>query len=318
MPADKLNILMLGGAKRVSIGRMLIEAGHKCGVEVQLYAYELSADLAISSIADVIVGKRWDDVDLMDHLSAVVDRYDIRVVIPFVDQAVSVAARLIARIPSLTGPVCDADNATLWLDKLASQDKFVEFGLNPPLIACDIDPAIAKPRFGSASKGIMIFDSYRNVPAAIVDSDDYVVQRYIASRQEITVDCFVDSLRQTKVVSPRLRLEVSGGEVVRSVTCSDAQVEQLSRVFLEKSRITGAVTLQFLRHCGDDRSDLPMIMEVNPRLGGGVVCSIHAGADIPLMIVKEALGQSVDEAKAADGVEIARYPQEVVVKGGDR
>jgi len=33
-----------------------------------------------------------------------------------------------------------------------------------------------------------------------------------------------------------------------------------------------------------------MIMEINPRLGGGAVAAVHAGADIPAMIISEALG----------------------------
>ena len=53
-------------------------------------------------------------------------------------------------------------------------------------------------------------------------------------------------------------------------------------------------------------------MEINPRLGGGAVCSVHAGADIPGMILDEAMGVTCHRAPYRPGTEIARYLQEVV------
>lgn len=74
--------------------------------------------------------------------------------------------------------------------------------------------------------------------------------------------------------------------------------------------LRGAVTLQFLR---DKDSERLMLMEINPRLGGGVICSIQAGADIPGMIVDEAVGKSPEPAdEIKPGVLICRYFEEVV------
>ncbi len=55
-----------------------------------------------------------------------------------------------------------------------------------------------------------------------------------------------------------------------------------------------------------------LLMEINPRLGGGCVCSVHAGADIPSLIIGEALGEKLSSLSALAGVEISRYPAETV------
>lgn len=65
---------------------------------------------------------------------------------------------------------------------------------------------------------------------------------------------------------PRKRLEVVGGEVSRTVTLRDDRIMELSRKVIERLHLRGAVTLQFLRDITTDRM---LLMEINPRLGGG-------------------------------------------------
>ena len=83
----------------------------------------------------------------------------------------------------------------------------------------------------------------------------------------------------------------------------------LARTALSKLELLGAVTIQLIR---DLDSGALYIMEINPRLGGGAVCAVHAGADIPGMIIDEARGIVPTGADYRPGTEIARYMQEVV------
>ncbi len=63
-----VNILFLGGAKRVSIGRMFIDAGRRMGFEVKLFSYELESHVPVSVIAEIIIGLRWRDPNLLKHM----------------------------------------------------------------------------------------------------------------------------------------------------------------------------------------------------------------------------------------------------------
>ena len=74
--------------------------------------------------------------------------------------------------------------------------------------------------------------------------------------------------------------------------------------------LRGPVTLQFLHDLDNDRY---LLMEVNPRLGGGVICSIYAGAPIADYILKEAVGASVRPCTDwAPGTLMARYQKEAI------
>ena len=55
-----------------------------------------------------------------------------------------------------------------------------------------------------------------------------------------------------------------------------------------------------------------MLMEINPRLGGGAVCTVHAGGDIPGFILDELLGRPmIPSVGIKPGTLICRYFQEV-------
>lgn len=316
--ANKFPILFLGGAKRVSVGRMLEKAFADRGYEARFFSYEIDPRVPVACMARVVQGLRWSDPAIYDDLARVVDEFGIRMIVPFVDGAVDVAATFVERNPAagVFLPGADAARARTMFDKVEAARVFEELGLPVPPTWRPGEPAcfplIAKPRRGSASKGISVIDGPEALGALEGRMDDYIVQRYIADREEISVDCYV-SVRSGEVlaVSPRRRIETLGGEAVRSITVDSPRAEALVRRTLEATGLRGAVTVQLI--C-DRAADELMIMEINPRLGGGVVCSIGAGADIPGVIADEALGLTPSPSAAVPGTEMCRYFQEVIFK----
>lgn len=317
-----LNILMLGAAKRVSVARFLISEGEKLGRKVNLFSYELAKDVAISSVAKIIVGKRWSDPDIMTDLLEICSKKRIHIILPFVDQAIEICANLKNANPKIFYPGSEAVVSQALFNKATANNIFAAHLLpipqffnitataTPESLAALPYPLILKPKFGSASKGIKIANSAADLNG-IENFDDYLIQEYIADREEITVDCYITQNLDLLTLSPRLRLEVAGGEVVRTITIRDNHINRICDKLIRLMSLTGAVTIQLIRDRSDKRL---MIMEINPRLGGGVVCSIHAGANITSLIIREALGMPLCAMPAKPGIEIARYPQEVVVK----
>lgn len=313
-----LRILMLGGAKRVSMARMFQQAARKLGSEAYIFSYELSATVPIATCSEVIIGRKFSDPDVLDHLHHTVERYGIYIIIPFVDPAVGVAAAYRDRHPgTVFVPVGDKDGAELMFDKCRSAAMFASAGLPIPATYTGGDvtmPLIAKPRNGSASKGIQPIDSLADIARLPMPADNYLIQERIDEREEISVDCYV-SVHDGDVIAAvtRRRLEVTGGEASRTATFHDADAETLAADTLRTLGLRGAVTIQLLR---DKRDGRLMIMEINPRLGGGAVCAVHAGADIPMMILQEACRQKPQRAVWDADVEITRYMQEVTFKNG--
>lgn len=307
----QLNILFLGGAKRVAIARMFIKAAFDEGCRPKLFSYELDDKVPIREVADIIIGKRWSDPSVVSHLTEVVTDEDIDIVVPFVDGAVAVSSRIAALMPAVFVPSSDEATTLDMFDKVKSDRLFHRLGMTTPDVVNPSDRVIAKPRFGSASKGLIVANSVGELPYS-VNLDDYLVQRYVENRQEITVDCYVSRGGEPLVVSPRIRLEVVGGEVMRTKTIASPEIVEATVSLIRSCDMKGAVTVQFIRDM-DDQLQAPMIMEVNPRLGGGAVCTVHAGGNIPSLIIREAIGRRVSRLNVKPGVEIARYLQEVVV-----
>lgn len=308
----EINILFLGGAKRVSLARKLIAAGEKKQLRINIFSYELSHEVPIAAVGRVIVGRRWSDDDLMGHLHEAVIHYGIHIMLPFVDPAVEVAGRYMALYHDVWAPVVEPELAARLFDKWESARLFADNGLPIPRTYTGGRPRfplIAKPRKGSASKGLVVVE---DVPEfrRFIRRNDYMMEAYIADRTEYTVDAYVDNGGNILCLSPRLRIEVLGGEVVRSMTVDEPRIADLATMAIDRLELRGPVTLQFIR---DNTDDSLMLMEINPRLGGGVVCSIHAGADIPRLLLEEYLGENPERIPdVQSGVLICRYFDETV------
>lgn len=311
-------ILLLGGAKRVSIARHIAGAFRDRGYKALFFSYEIKKHVPIAELGEVIIGRRWKDESIYSHLREVVEQKGIKMIIPFVDGAVGVAARMCKRYPELRlfVPGRDSRIAEIMFDKKAAAELFEQCELPIPETYRGTGqreyPLIAKPRHGSASKGIAVLETEEEY-LKLANHQDFIIQEYISEREEISIDCYV-SVRTGKIltISPRRRLETLGGEAVRSITLSDPAAEALARETLERTGLRGAVTIQLLKDLRNPGRLL--IMEINPRLGGGVVCSIGAGADIPGNIADEALGMEARPSQATPGTEMCRYFQEVIFK----
>ena len=215
-------------------------------------------------------------------------------------------------MPTLFVPVSDPETSMLMFDKKLAAQAFVDAGIPVPTTYKIINaemPVIAKPRFGSASRGIHIFDDIEDL-MHLKDISEYLLQEYIANKREYTVDCYVSKEGEILVTVPRERLEIMGGEVTRTITKRLPVLEEMSREIIEKFELRGPVTLQFLYDMDRDRY---LLMEVNPRLGGGVICSIYAGAPIPDYILSEAFDIPVRACDDwIDNTLMARYQKETI------
>lgn len=307
---EQLNILFLGGAKRVSVANHLKNYGKDTGIKVNIFSYELDNMVPIASVGEVVIGLRWKDENIIEDLKRVVERYAINVVLPFVDPAIAVASMLKKCCSDVFIPVSDENICGIMFDKARAAEWFDRNGIRQPDVYHRKEeyryPVILKPRTGSASKGIMVCKAENELPQS---TEGYLVQKYIDEHKEISVDCYVDSKGNILSVVPRIRLETAGGEAVRSVTVRDREIIALSEQILEAGNFRGPVTIQFLK----DRDNNVFVMEINPRLGGGVVNSIGAGSGIAGMIIEEALGKDIMPVTSwKEGTVMTRYYNEVI------
>lgn len=303
---------MLGGARRVSMAEQLIRSGKRMGADVKIISYELDRDVPIAIIAEVIEGLKWRDPGVVDDICRICHEKNVDIILPFVDGAIEIAAKCKNLLPDTFVPVIDPGMAEMMFDKVEAAKLFEEGGFEIPQTYTAINaemPAIAKPRHGSASRGIKIFNNIDDL-MHLENLQDYLVQEYIEHNEEYTIDCYISQEGEILVTVPRKRLEVMGGEVTRTITLREEDLICRSRKILNHFGFTGPVTLQFLK---DTDADRYLLMEINPRLGGGVICSIYAGAPICDYILREALDMSVSPADDwISGTLMARYQKEAI------
>lgn len=308
----KMTILMLGGSRRVSLADLFKESGRRLGIDVEIVAYELNRHVPIAIAGKVVEGLKWSDPEVINDIARVVREYKVDIILPFVNGAVEIASLCKQQIPGVFVPVSDFSITSRIFDKVEAAKVFKDNGFPIPRTYSIINnemPAIVKPRKGGSSRGIRIFHDVEDL-MHLENLDSYIIQEYIENAREYTVDCYIDRNGEILVTVPRERIEVMGGEVNRTKTCHIDRIIEMSRKVISKLKLTGSVTLQFLHDPKDDRY---LLMELNPRLGGGVVCSIYAGAPITDYILAEAMGKNPSPCNDwKEGVLMARYMKEAI------
>ncbi|MCD8184198.1 MAG: ATP-grasp domain-containing protein [Bacteroides sp.] len=272
----------------------------------------MDKQVPIACVGQVIEGLKWDDKRILNDLKENIERYNISIALAFVDPAISVISELKKVCPNVFIPVSDSSLCNIMFDKLLSVNWFKEKGISQPDFYTTpetfIYPVILKPRGGSASKGIIVCKSIEESPP--IDLHAYLVQNYITNHTEYSVDCYVSRNGVVTSVVPRVRLETLGGEVVRSKTVKDGVIIELSKKILSSGDFRGPITIQYIK---DNTTGKINVMEINPRLGGGVVTSIGACSGIISMILDESLGNDINPVTDwKDNTIMVRYFNEVI------
>ena len=279
-----LNILFLGGAKRVSIAEKFINEGKIRGVNLNIFSYELDENVPISIVAKIIVGLKWNDKNIYTDLLKVSLNNEINIIIPFLDFSTLIAARLkdMIEFKNIFIPVSNEDTCSLFFDKHLANRWCIENKVNVPSNINNY-PLIAKPINGSASKGLIIIQNSEELKN-LKNRKKYLLQKFIEGK-EYSVDIY-RSTSNNKIISivPRIRLETQGGESIKSITVKDQSIIDYSREIIEKTNLIGPITLQFIQ---DRQTKVLYYMEINPRFGGAVLNSIFAGANSPAYILNE-------------------------------
>ena len=287
MVNNQINILLLGGAKRVSLAERFIASAKTLGYEVNIFSYELEKYVPILAVGEVIVGLRWKDEKIFEHLTQIIHQKNIHIVLPFLDAATITAAILKDKLKDkhIFFPVSDENVCTAFFNKSNANQWFINHGFPVPHQNLQDFPLIAKPINGSASQGIQKLENQAELVDFLLkyEPEKYLIQQFIEG-DEYSVDCYVDDFGETLSIIPRKRIETIGGEVSKSVTKRLENLIEISAEIIKKANFRGPITIQFLQ-----KKSQAYLMEINPRFGGGVITSIEAGGDIPMMILKDFL-----------------------------
>jgi carbamoyl-phosphate synthase large subunit len=279
-----LNILFVGGAKRVSAAKAFKAAGQDLGFDVRIVAYEMGHGLPIESEAIVLQGLRFSDPEILADLRKVIAEHKIDIAMAYHDHAVGLLAQL---SEETFVPACSLQRCETFFSKIASNRYFQEIGLPTAGFNQGV-PAIAKPDKGSASQGLLRFYEQSELDAFLArpESSQYEVQRLI-SGQEYSVDGYIYMDGTGHFFAARKRLETLGGEAVRSLSVEHKGIQAACEILAQQEGIRGAITVQFIE---DSQTGEIFTMEVNPRFGGAMLTTWGAGVPWFHMVICDAKG----------------------------
>lgn len=178
--------------------------------------------------------------------------------------------------------------ASTYLSKSTTASHFQQHGLKTPQCYTSMYPVFIRPDNGSGSKQGFICHDAEDVKHARKQIDIPFVQEYIEG-DEYTIDIFSDFKANPICVVPRKRIEVRDGEVVKAVTVRDEYLIETCKGIAKSLGLVGMSCIQCIKR-GDDY----YFIEINPRFGGGITLSIHAGANIPLYLSRIMAGETLE------------------------
>jgi len=304
MKNQLFSILFLGAGKRVSLLKSFIKASKKLDINLKMYSYELDTYQPIAKLAKIIVGEKWSSINLENDILKVIKKHKINLLVSNSDPATLCHSKL-SNIHNAAKNVSPIDKVNTCLSKDIFQE-YCELNFLPIIPKAEEYefPCFAKPVIGSASKGIRLILTKDEKKAFLKNkTENFIFQKYIDGT-EYTVDAYISNAKKICVISPRIRLSTSGGESVISQTIDNEYIVKTSKYIINKLDLIGPVTIQFIQ---DKFNKQIYLMEVNPRLGGGVLASIQSGFDIPKIMLQDATNQKTDLVLKGKKILMKRY-----------
>ena len=236
---------------------------------------------------------RIEEPDYLPALRELVDRHDVRLIVPLTDLDQVVLARARDDLGALV-LLPDAEIVERLSDKYLAHVLFEECGIaSPPTwlpntVPDDAEyPLLVKARNGFGSRHI-----YRAADPAQLGfflgytPVDSIVQACLGG-EEFSIDVFCDLDGRCLNAIPRTMIESKGGESIKGMTIRDERLIDLARDVAEKLELVGPANIQCFRE--EDGSHL--LTDINPRFGGGFPLPLAAGGRYPELALALARGE---------------------------
>lgn len=213
--------------------------------------------------------------------------------------------------------ISDLDKIQICRDKLKTAEFFLNTGLRTPIPVADWAsynggyPAFIKPKDGSSSVNAYKVSDSKELEIYANEINEYIVAPFI-NGTEYTVDVFCDFYGNPIYITPRIRMAVRSGEVLKTKISQDRKIISETEILIKKFNPCGALTVQLIR---DNETEEDYFIEINPRFGGGAPLSMKAGANSAEAIIKLLQDEKLRfvENAAKDGAIFSRFDQSVCV-----
>lgn len=314
-----MKILFTSVGRRVELIQAFHLAAERLGMELLIYGADITASAPALAFCDkAIFAPAIKDDQYIPFLKKVCKEEQINALIPTIDTDLLVLSKHKQEFGDTKVIISDEDKVALCRDKRMTAAYFHSVGLLSPEPVDDMAkymggfPAFIKPKDGSSSIFAYKVENADELSAYAAQVPDYIVQPFVQGT-EYTVDIFCDFDGEPIYITPRIRVAVRAGEVLKTQIAQDEKIIAEMKKLVESYKPCGQITVQLIREekTGDD-----YYIEINPRFGGGAPLSIKAGADSAQALLRLLAGEKLKyvDMAAEDGAVYSRFDQSVRVK----
>ena len=311
-----MKLLFTSVGRRVELIQAFRNAADGIGVDLQIVGADISDTAPALHFCDIkIRTPRIDDTNYIPFLVQYCNDNNIDALIPTIDTDLHLLSLNKDRFNKTKVVISAPDKIALCRDKRLTGIFFEQCGLCFPTPVDDVIkygqgfPAFIKPKDGSSSINAYKVNNAEELKTLAEMVPDYIIQPFIEGL-EYTVDAFCDFEGNPILITPRIRLAVRSGEVLKTEIDNDEIIIDEMRKLINNFKPCGAITVQLIR---DKNTGKDYFIEINPRFGGGAPLSIKAGANSAEILLRLINGDRFDYiANAAENhVIFSRYDQSI-------
>lgn len=322
-----MKILFTSVGRRVELLQAFRHAAEKNGVDLTIIGVDISRDapaLYFCDISEIVC--RISDKNYIPSLLEICERENVDCLIPTIDTDLLLLSEHKHCFEHIGTKVLISrtEKVQICRDKNYTADYFISLGLKSPKPYNSIEkyeeelnlkkqsfPAFIKPKDGSSSINAYKVDSLDDLKLYAEKIGDYIIQPFI-SGTEYTIDIFCDYDGNPVYITPRERMAVRAGEVLKTRIVQDEVMIAEMQALISDYMPCGQITVQLIQ---DEKTGDNYYIEINPRFGGGAPLSMKAGADSAEAVLKMLNGDrlSYHNKAARDGAIYCRFDQSVCV-----
>lgn len=313
-----MKILFTSIGRRVELIQAFKLASEDLDIDLEIHGSDISQSAPALMFCDkTVITPRIKDNKYIPFLQEYCFKNDIDALIPTIDTDLILLSQNKKNFGKTKVIISAEDKVKLCRDKRYTADYFNSLGLESPY---PIDewtkynggyPAFIKPKDGSSSISAFKVENEKELELFSEQVPDYIIQPYI-SGTEYTVDIFCDFDGNPIFITPRIRLAVRAGEVLKTEIVQDhIIIEEIKRLIADY-KPCGQITVQLIRQ---NITEKDYYIEINPRFGGGAPLSIKAGADSAKALLELLNGKKLEYVSfaAEDGAVFSRFDQSIKV-----
>lgn len=320
----ELRILVTGVGRRIELLQAFRQAALRLNVSLKLYGADMAGTapaLAYCDYTRKVCAMR--DPQYIPQLVdiCVADKVDL--VMPTIDTDLLILSRNTDAFEEIGTKVLISrpDKILICRDKNNTGSFFEFCGLKAPRTYNNYQeypgpyPCFIKPKDGSSSMNAFKVENAKELEVYAGQVADYIIQPFVSGR-EFTIDIFCDFDGNPVYITPRERVQVRAGEVLKTRIHMDPTMIEEAKAICRGFRPCGPMTVQLIQ---DKDTGENYYIEINPRYGGGAPLSMKSGARSAEALLRLLCGEKVEyqEQAGCNGAVYSRFDQSVCICEGD-